>query len=743
MKKIHNYIMLLAVALAFAGCADDEIVNNRVQAQTGDDVQFGLSLENLSRTVYGDEDIDKDENGAITARSYPIYWVNGDKVQIFSPECLEGRRSAEYKVELPDNGDAAYYAKDLVKTGAYGVQWGDNDEATFYSLYPSGNYSLSTDGTVAEGIFINYNQNIVVDGANIKSDMQDCLMYAKTTASKGKVVNLQYNPITTVFRLTLSVDANSTKDFVIQSVSITSPSEDTYLAGSLGIKVDNGSFAGWGDNKDNIVSATITDKATGGYHTLKKGESVEIPLFLAPVLGLNTEGWKISVKTSVDGVPQTFTKTLDSRDVEAGKIHKVVLPKLTIKPEEVKEWDPATWMVNIPRNVYLSEISIPGTWNSLNVDCQSNTTIKNQYSKGVRAFHMDARWRADNKPLIGEAFTNTFTKPNITKLSVAVGGSDKTYTYEDGNLMRSGAASTFEEYLKQITDNVREDEYMVVFCTFAQNSYNGDRCPSTWYKAISDACASNGKVYDASSLTQNTLVGDVLNHVIVVVNLDASVDSATLPAGSRCLFTYVPMQLPSNHYDATTNHIDELHYATKASSGISMYTSHAQISTTGSSSVNCGDRGYSHPLTKRDALVESFWDWSKSNYGTTNYNHDKWIYLGLGGYIMTSSVSSGSGYDTVENRYAPMIYNRIEAMGKNNVPFYPMGIILMNDKKGSNYTADSKDLGYDFSGVCKEILLLNSKYRLQYDPNKTEDYNPNAKTISEYDAANQNGGNVY
>ena len=118
-----------------------------------------------------------------------------------------------------------------------------------------------------------------------------------------------------------------------------------------------------------------------------------------------------------------------------------------------------------------------------------------------------------------------------------------------------------------------------------------------------------------------------------------------------------------------------------------MYTSHAQISTTGTSSVNCGDRGYSHPLTSRDNLVTSFWDWSKTNYANKIYEHDKWIYLGLGGYIMTSSSDSGSGYDTVENRYAPMIYNRIDEMGSNNIPFYPIGIILMNNKKGSNYTA--------------------------------------------------------
>lgn len=749
MKKIHNYIMLLAVALAFAGCADDEIVNNRVQAQTGDDVQFGLSLERLSRTVYGDEVTGTDENNQVT-KSFPIYWVDGDKVLIFSPECLKDRLGAEYKVVLPDD-ENAYYAEDLVKTGANGVQWGDAETATFYSLYPSGLYGLSDDGTVAKGLFINYNQNILVDGTNIKSDMEDCLMYAKTTANKGDVVNLQYNPITTVFMLTLNADGadeNSAENFVIQSVSIKSADksadEKTYIAGSFGINVGDGTFAEWGDNKDNIVSAAIKDKATGGYFTLQKGNSIQIPLFMAPVSGLNTNGWKIEVKTLVNGIPQTFIKTLDSRDVQAGKIHKVILPKLSIKKEEIKEWDPATWMVNIPRNVYLSEVSIPGTWNSLNVDCQSDTSIKNQYGKGVRAFHIDTRWRVDNKPGLNVGDNPSFTgiwgdDPDITELSVATGGSGTTYKCDGGNLMRKESALTFSQYLAQVTGEVKDDEYMVVFCTFSQNNYNGDRCPSTWYEAVSKACADNDKVYDAKSLTSNTLVGDVLGHVIVVVNLDTSVSSVTLPAGSKCLFTYVTMLLPSDHYATTTSHTDALYYGSKSASDISMYTSHAQISTTGSSAVNCGDRGYSHPLTKRDALVKSFWDWSKNNYGTTNYKHDKWIYLGLGGYIMNSNGSSGSGYDTVEDRYAPMVYDCINEMGKNNVPFYPVGIILMNNKKGSNYT----DLKYGFSDVCKEILLLNNKYELQYDPKKPDNYNPNAKQVREYNAVMLDGGSVF
>ena len=275
---------------------------------------------------------------------------------------------------------------------------------------------------------------------------------------------------------------------------------------------------------------------------------------------------------------------------------------------------------------------------------------------------------------------------------------------------------------------------MVVFCTFAQNSYNGDRCPSTWYEAISKACAANSKVFDASNLDADTLVGDVLNSVIVIVNLDSPVANNTLPASSKCLFTYLPMQLPSDYYSTETSHEDVLYHGTKEASGISMYTSHAQISTSGPAAINCGDRGYSHPLTSRDDLVSTIWDWSKANYGTENYKHDLWIYLGLGGYIMNSSNSGGTGYGTIENRYAPMIYNRIDEMGKNEVPYYPVGIVLMNNKHDANYTITENNttttLTYGFSDVCKKILMLNNEYRLQYDPDKPADYKPTVQAVS-------------
>lgn len=755
--------MLLFVAFAVASCAEEEIIENKVVGKPGEEVKFSLSLGNGSRTVY--------EEGE---SAFPIYWVDGDKVQVYSPHAAKDRDNAEYKVILPENVEKPNYAEDLVKTGDCGVQWGEgyeeivNEEKItglhdFYSIYPSGNYAFSSDddgNVLAPGVRVNASQTVYYEGTDVNSQnngfvhaMSNCLMYAytpKVDMSVG-VVDLSYNPLSTVLWVEMkAADApeNPTGDQIknFKIFGITLSSSEANIAGDFTVNVGNGSLHSWTTPTSGTKSIDITlrDKTLGEQenYTLNAGQTVKFPVFIAPVSNWGNSVLKISINTDQG----TFTKTItsNSSSLKPGKIHKIKLPELDVDTAE--EWDVATWMRYIPRNVYLSEVSIPGTWNSLNVDCQSDTSVKNQYAKGVRAFHIDTRWRADNSPAIGETFTGGRwgTEPTITELSVAVGGSGHTYKYEGGNLMKSASAYKFSDYLAQVTEEVKDDEYMVVFCTFSQNSYNGDLCPSTWYEAVSAACDVNGKVYDASSLTSNTVVGDVLGHVIVVVNLDISVSSANLPADSKCLFTYVPMQLPSTHYDDTTSHIYSLYYGTEEDSGISMYTSHAQISTTGSGNVDCGDRGYSLPLTKRDGLVESIWNWSKNNIeDIENYEHNQWIYLGLGGYIMTSSGSSGTGYDTVENRYAPMIYNRIDAMGKNNIPYYPMGIILMNNKKGGNYTDNSsKDLGYGFSDVCKKILLLNNNYRMQYDSKKPADYDPNYYQPGSGDGEGTEGGDI-
>ena len=746
MKRIFNYIFVSALAFAASSCLNEkDITPDGPVAETGDEVKFGLSLASPeTKTVYGDETENTDGKNV-----FPIYWTDGDKVQVFSPQCLEGYRAAEYKVILPDAGNA-YYAKELVKTGETGIQWGSEATADFYSLYPSGSYKLSTDGKLAENIVIEYLQNIVVEGNTIKSDMESCLLYAKTLGAKKSegVVNLHYDPISTVVMLTLKVAANElgtdADNFTIQSISLVAP-EGTDIAGTFSLNIADGTFAGFsGSNSSNTVMAQIVNPSTNGLHTITNNEGLTVPLFLAPANYTSVKDWKVQVVANGN----VYTKTLNlDKALEPGQIHKITLPEL--RPA-TSEWDVSKWMTYIPRNVYLSEISIPGSWNSINPDFQKigNTdakTIENQYKQGIRAFHLDTRWKAEYNSFIVEG-AGTFKE--VIGLGVADGGSTGSSwsgTVTDGDKYMKGSDTPLvEDIISQLVGYIKTtpEEYMVLVCSFAQESveHNG---ANGWIKEISAICAKDeykNYILSAQDIKPNTVVGDALGKIVVLIASsqeinENTVPSATLAENSKCFFSYLPMELKSTQFGDSAKNMDELWFTTATDtedSGITLYNSHAQLTSSTGNAITNHERGYVPSDAQRTAVLNKILDWSKDNYGTDNYAHDKWIYLGLGGGYVDNGggdgITSGS-YDTIASKYNTWINGRVTEMG-TSTPYYPVGIVLMNKVA-------------DYSNTVKDILLLNNKYSLQFDPSKPVDYNPNAKAASDYDASAPTGGSAF
>ena len=123
--KAYKIFIILFLALAINACQDKETMN--LTPAVGEEVQFGLSLGRgaLSRTVYGPR-----ENNV-----YPIYWIKGDKVVVSAPDCMAGRDTAVYSVNVPEVDlsklnhsdyikNLQNYADALDKVNAAGIQWG-------------------------------------------------------------------------------------------------------------------------------------------------------------------------------------------------------------------------------------------------------------------------------------------------------------------------------------------------------------------------------------------------------------------------------------------------------------------------------------------------------------------------------------------------------------------------------------------------------------------------------------------
>ncbi len=696
--KTKKYFIIPFLAFLVCSCQDEE--QGSIQPTPGQDVQFGASLEKTAtRTIYGDKAND----------AFPIYWVNGDEVVVCSPECAAkgGVGSATYKVNVGEN-TMQNYATSLDKTGEIGVRWGDNTTGNFYSFYPASRAVLGVDyKTMTVTMPAQQDNNIVgeetaegVTKIKVNPDMRACFMYAKQTANSGETVNLQYIPLSTAIRFTL--EGPSSGEVGVSYVRIYAP-EGTVIDGSFTLD-----YSGTGKpalstvNGRNYVTMNAADPVTKEYLTLGPNESAELCAFLLiPQEMTITNDWKMLIGTT-DG--QVFKKSLGvlansggNSTLVPGQVHYLPsLPKL----EAGGAWDPTNWMVNIQRNVYLSEISIPGSWNSVNSDYQT-LSISQQYQKGVRAFHLDTRWK---KPVL------VWEQP---ELAIANGGLS---VGDDGDRYMSALsdAPTFDTALGQIVNNVEADEYMVVVCTFAQGSANyvygtnSDGTNKIWLHKISEICNKyDGKIVDGSTLTPNTVVGDVLGKVIVIVN---TYTSATIN-DSKCLYMNVRMELDKDEFKNNPYLTRNLNFwdTQNGASGIKVFATHAQLTKNDTQTTTGNDdsgRGYEPTLLERKNKVDAILNQSKQNYSDlANYAHDTWMYIGLGGYV------SGDNNEPVRSYFFDYMAGKVAAMDTEG--YYPVGIVYFNEVE-NDYDSEGNVLGG--TSLIQNILEMNNKYRKAYNP---------------------------
>lgn len=711
--RTHNYLLGLSL-LALVAC-NQENMPERPTPTPGAEVKFGVSLNktDVTRTIYGEEHTVDDK------KFFPIYWVRGDKVLVTSPQCLNGRNTAQYKVSV-DTDKQQNYATSLDKIGEAGVQWGQKDFADFYSVYPADNASVQ--GTTFSLTMPNVQYDILDNEDNkVYADMNACFMSAVSKGvTNGSEVNLTYTPLSTAIRFTLrgpsSAEGQTDSEVIISQVVLKA---DQPIAGDFTVDMNTPEpTVKLGSKTYNEITLYTHYAETGGYLTLGLNDEVELNAFVIPYENLAVnENWKLEVTTAQGVVYTTPLGGTGDGKLMPGRIHRFK-GKLPSLPAPTTDWDPSNWMVNVPRNVYLSEISIPGSWNSLNKEFQyaanrsseldvnsveaQKAAIADQYKAGVRAFHIDTRWKGKYEAFKGYVMTD---------LSVANGADANTIGLTGPKYMPKDNIS-FATVLKCITDHVKSNEYMMVFCTFAQNSY--EETEGGWMKAISDACADD-RIIDARTISSNTVVGDVLGKVIVIVNCakdPRKIDN--LPKGSKCLFTYTPLELDENRYKTQPWCTGAIVNCADAS--LNMYSAQAQIMASpmdAAKGYTVSGRGYAPAWAERKQKTENILKWSLDNFQKKNYAHCDWLYNGLGGYLCTSG---GKEVKDSQKEVAKELNRWIDSKMKlmaakptgEQTPYYPVGLVLMNYVTDATYGVP----------VVKGILSHNNKFRKAYDPNK-------------------------
>ncbi|MCI7635371.1 MAG: hypothetical protein MSS78_06915 [Bacteroidales bacterium] len=721
--KTSRYILLSFAAVAIAASCKEELNPDKpINANPGDEVVFGAALPGKTKTVYGEE----------TSSGFPIYWVNGDKVRVASPQCMDGRNTAEYQIAAGANQN---YATSMTKTGDKGVQWGDAATADFYSIYPSSaSTKLEVSGTgVTTTLHVDATQFASTSTKNNgtsnyfyaqPAEMGNVVMYAKKAGvTKGSTVELHYTPFSTVLEFEINasdkVVAGKQTEITIQSLTLTAPTGTT-IAGDFGFNFDGPSITPAATGGSNAITMHFLDnnQYTTVLSTTKT--TLKAKMCLMPVSGVESIlGWKIAVNTSAG----TFSKTIKDTDLTGkntalapGKVHKIKLPTLNYASQEwVYTLD--RWIPTLPdyTNIYLSELSLPGAWYAGSTEGVSNGTgyqatssITDLWKAGVRAFAVECR---TNSELTWGGWT-----PNY----ICISGSGRNTGLGTNAYTNGTNITTILESLKTALAS-HQDEYAVLVLSYADGGSGGHRAEDHAYflQGVANALSGYTDIVYSGPITKNTTIDDVKGKLIVKVNIDANLTIGNYTA-ANALISYNPFLLQISTDASTFAHpyYSDLYWSNWADANKTC----AQVSTlTGISADEAASKfiwvfssanrthadvtdgsTYDIPTySDRQTALGAMMTFSKTVYERSN--HNVWFYFNCGGTQATSSTSDNPSPTDFAKTMNSWLLETINAKTDPS----PLGIVMFNQCTGANATYHGED-------IIKAIIEMNSKFYLKH-----------------------------
>lgn len=712
-----------------------------------------------TKTVYGSPNAD--------GTGLQVKWVHDDKITVYGTTCsvvpqadyavktykkVNGNLTDEILPSTPNtNTDGQSYADDLVKTGAAGVQWGSEPKSDFYAVYPatSGKFTPTATGvTVPAKISAQqYNSFSVVGGVLAGTPyhakdrtygMDDAIMYAYTKDGKPTdeagnpiTVDLNFKPFSTVLKFHIASWEPATgsglqtdmtgKSIRVNSITLQAPYN---IAGDFTLTL-NGSTASAEEGTTNKISIIPSEEIVWTY-----GQALEFGVFVIPVSEQNISGdWKVTI-TANDG-SRTFSlkpksTSNDIAKIKPGKIHQLNVAGFPVSA--TWEYNPATWLTTVPRNVYISDISLPGAWYATDSGYQGGT-LAQQYAAGIRAFNIDCRLSIKE----GQNAKGSYTESDYNILNLVCAGTE----VEEVRLgfITTGKLSDEGKHVKEaikelgtlIANSTNAEEYIEVVLTVAQkpktrsSTTYGTIDPKMVLRAIVDVLnddegedAVKGFLYGANEgeeITPNTTLGEVAGRVVVKVNMNTTAanirtwnysapmlisEASMAPEASGTISKGNFTSMNSSEMYWSNNYITD-----PANLGYMQYHYHQCQNTTGSNNNASVDN-------RKTAISDVL---SKSYEIYNDNTHNSMFQLGIGGWTSDND----SGKTNLSGQLNPYVYGIVNSMltgteygGKVYTPA-PVGAVLMNFATStSNSTKD----------LIKAIIDLNGKYFLNRDTTK-------------------------
>ncbi len=633
MKKQALLSSILAAAF-LCGCSDDLIDNEKKvvnPVQNGQEIIFGSTLTgdgtDETRTVYGTR----------TDSGIPVYWdAKGDKVAIF---CKQTSQPANHLVNytvLPQDGKPSSSAS-VTKEGETGLQWGDEDEHRFFAFYPAsavkGTEEEDQTGMITASIPVNQQPASWIPGTlDGKAtyfglpNMNYAYMYAyhavkKSETPDGTAIDLEFKNLVTVLDITVQGPETNEPSVTVTNIVVTAVGgNNTILTGDFTCNI-----RGAEDNSDevtakceatgdfnevrNTISIPCYNQETGEYITLNAGEQLNVKAYIIPDSDdSKTQQLQVAVST-LNGSAKV--KRLATTDVTPHKVNRVLLPKLATDKS-----DDNYWMSRLDPNIYVTELSWPGSKMSLltsdnKADIVYQTTdIAQQLKDGVRAFIFQTQRSSDNVLYLsvnGKALTTTLTQA-------------------------LGQIATFLADCQ--TDGKQES-------AFAMVTYNGGYgSESDWFNLLQstiNTCANNSsyRIFNGD-LSPNTTLGDVANKIIVKSNYNSSDMIAS--AGTA----------PMLHSLWNTPYVEggvPMTWNNPLGSRAFTWLYQEVTSVVDDTRNVCGDNSYGLESNKTDkqSYIQEIFEKSVDAY-KNNTAHDMWFMNDLGGYYGYCSNTRASSW---------------------------------------------------------------------------------------------------
>lgn len=415
MKNLKMLSILAASVMFLGSCTDDQtdtsVVENPVKG--GEEVLFGSSLSKSSqietRTIYGDE---VTEGGDYQHGYFPVYWEDGDNITILCPQASNGTR-VEYTITPLEDDKTTSADVTKLDPDKPGLQWnGNKDEHEFFAFYPA--EAIRGEAVPDDGIVT---VNIPAEQHPVKWEKKDdntwvgiantdyAYMWAynkvkKSETPQGKSIPLPFKPMTTVLEITVNGPKSGSQ--AVSQVTVTSvdparaDNPNTILSGEIKCNIRAAAEGGkaiceaagnMNEVRNRIAVNLYNAKGDGKYPTLSAGEKLKVYVSIMPKDESIEKG---NLKVTVAGVnTPAKEKTLKTATIIAHAINKVNLPALDATGTQT---DINYWMSNLDPNIYLTELSWPGskmssvTPNVVGNGFVQSTSLTKQFELGVRAF---------------------------------------------------------------------------------------------------------------------------------------------------------------------------------------------------------------------------------------------------------------------------------------------------------------------------------------------------------------------